>query len=46
MEKISEIIHQWKSKVHFSRNECNRLVAIEEKLQMYNNTLKELLTKT
>ncbi|XP_022162874.1 uncharacterized protein LOC111028511 [Myzus persicae] len=45
IEKLSKMVQQWKSKYHYSRDECNQLATLQQKLQMYSDTVNSLTLK-
>jgi len=45
IEKLSKMVQQWKSKYHYSRDECDQLATLQQKLQMYSDTVNSLTSK-
>ncbi|KAL4135676.1 hypothetical protein QTP88_007272 [Uroleucon formosanum] len=45
IEKLSKMVQQWKSKYHYSRDECNQLANLQQQLQMYSDTVNSLTLK-
>jgi len=35
IEKLSKMVRQWKSKYHYTKNECNKLAILQQKLLEY-----------
>uniref|UniRef100_A0A2S2NR40 Uncharacterized protein n=1 Tax=Schizaphis graminum TaxID=13262 RepID=A0A2S2NR40_SCHGA len=45
IEKLSKMVQQWKSKYHYSRDECNQLATLQQELKMYSDTVNDLIFK-
>jgi len=39
------MVQQWKSKYHYTRDECNQLATLQQQLQMYCDTVNSLTLK-
>lgn len=39
------MVQQWKSKYHYSRDECDQLATLQQKLQIYSDTVNSLTSK-
>ncbi|KAE9525082.1 hypothetical protein AGLY_014496 [Aphis glycines] len=45
IEKLSKMVQQWKSKYHYSRDECNQLATLQQNLKVYSDTVNDLTSK-
>lgn len=45
IEKLSKMVQQWKSKYHYSRDECNQLATLQQHLKVYSDTVNDLTSK-